>query len=158
MANLSLGLLYMANLSLGLLYMANLSLGLLYMANLSLGLLYMANLSLGLLYMANKKYVHRDVAARNCLVGNNLLVKVADFGLSRNISGREIYQKVRSFYPITDPTSLLCSFGSLDSAKSFFRMKFGTWFTFRLMVIWTDGCKHLILKWMFTFRMEELSP
>ena len=44
--------------------------------------------------MAEKEFVHRDVAARNCLVAGNLLVKVADFGLSRSVHGREIYQKV----------------------------------------------------------------
>ena len=46
--------------------------------------------------MSEKQFVHRDVAARNCLVANNLLVKVADFGLSRSVHGREIYQKVRT--------------------------------------------------------------
>ena len=44
--------------------------------------------------MSNKSFVHRDVAARNCLVGKDLLVKVADFGLSRSVRGRECYQKV----------------------------------------------------------------
>ena len=48
----------------------------------------------GLHYMEEKEFVHRDVAARNCLVGRDLIVKVADFGLSRSVHGREIYQKV----------------------------------------------------------------
>lgn len=46
--------------------------------------------------MADKQFVHRDVAARNCLVAKNLVVKVADFGLSRSVHGRDFYQKVRS--------------------------------------------------------------
>ena len=48
--------------------------------------------------MAEKEFVHRDVAARNCLVGRDLLVKVADFGLSRSVHGREIYQKVNGIH------------------------------------------------------------
>ena len=37
-------------------------------------------------YLSERKFVHRDLATRNCLVGNNLLVKVADFGLGHDIS------------------------------------------------------------------------
>lgn len=37
----------------------------------------------GMEFLEAKSYVHRDLAARNVLVGENLHVKVADFGLSR---------------------------------------------------------------------------
>ena len=38
-----------------------------------------------MMYLASCKFIHRDLATRNCLVGDNSVVKVADFGLSRNL-------------------------------------------------------------------------
>ena len=37
----------------------------------------------GMAYLEEHKYIHRDLAARNILVGDGLLCKVADFGLTR---------------------------------------------------------------------------
>ena len=34
-------------------------------------------------YLESKKFLHRDLAARNCLVGENNVIKVGDFGLAR---------------------------------------------------------------------------
>ena len=54
----------------------------------------------GLEYMTSQSIVHRDIAARNCLVGPNLSVKVADFGLSRSLAMSNYYSKVGGQVPI----------------------------------------------------------
>ncbi|XP_055957203.1 ephrin type-A receptor 3 isoform X2 [Patella vulgata] len=45
-------------------------------------------------YLAEKKYVHRDLAARNVLLDHNKVVKVCDFGLSRDIYNDNEYKKL----------------------------------------------------------------
>ena len=41
--------------------------------------------------MASKNLVHRDLAARNVLVGNDKIVKISDFGLSRKVNEDLVY-------------------------------------------------------------------
>lgn len=40
-------------------------------------------------YVERMNYVHRDLRAANILVGDNLVCKVADFGLARLIEDNE---------------------------------------------------------------------
>nr|XP_048705460.1 tyrosine-protein kinase Fer isoform X3 [Caretta caretta] len=37
----------------------------------------------GMAYLESKNCIHRDLAARNCLVGENNVLKISDFGMSR---------------------------------------------------------------------------
>ncbi|EGD74911.1 TK/HMTK protein kinase [Salpingoeca rosetta] len=46
----------------------------------------------GLAFMASLRYIHMDIAARNCLLTYNNVVKVADFGLTRKLDeGKDTY-------------------------------------------------------------------
>ncbi|KAI4789845.1 hypothetical protein KUCAC02_034992, partial [Chaenocephalus aceratus] len=47
----------------------------------------------GMVYLGSQHFVHRDLATRNCLVGNGLLVKIGDFGMSRDIYSSDYYRR-----------------------------------------------------------------
>lgn len=55
----------------------------------------------GMMYLAMFKFIHRDLATRNCLVGNNNEVKIADFGMSRSLYSSYYYRiRGRAMLPI----------------------------------------------------------
>ena len=49
------------------------------------------NCASGLAYLALRKFIHRDIAARNVLLDGNGVAKIADFGMSRQAVGKEYY-------------------------------------------------------------------
>lgn len=46
----------------------------------------------GMYFLHSNKVIHRDLAARNIMVSENYLLKVGDFGLTRDIYQRDYYR------------------------------------------------------------------
>ncbi|GLV38614.1 Ror [Carabus blaptoides fortunei] len=46
----------------------------------------------GMRYLAAQRFVHRDLACRNCLVSRGPVVKIADFGMSRDVYTCDYYK------------------------------------------------------------------
>nr|KAG5687273.1 hypothetical protein BaRGS_010260 [Batillaria attramentaria] len=54
----------------------------------------------GMAYLESRKFIHRDLAARNCLVGENAVIKVADFGLARYVLDDEYQSSAGTKFPV----------------------------------------------------------
>ncbi|XP_052757960.1 fibroblast growth factor receptor homolog 1-like isoform X2 [Galleria mellonella] len=47
----------------------------------------------GMQYLASRRCIHRDLAARNVLVSDNCVLKIADFGLAKDVHSNDYYRK-----------------------------------------------------------------
>ncbi|XP_067937709.1 focal adhesion kinase 1-like isoform X2 [Watersipora subatra] len=63
-------------------------------------LTYSYQLSTAISYLESKRFVHRDIAARNVLVSEHKNVKLADFGLSRWVEDQSYYKASKGKLPI----------------------------------------------------------
>ncbi|XP_054456867.1 tyrosine-protein kinase receptor TYRO3 [Anoplopoma fimbria] len=62
---------------------------------------FLIDIAAGMNYLSLQGFLHRDLAARNCMLGDDLRVCVADFGLSKKIYSSSYYrQKVAIRMPI----------------------------------------------------------
>jgi fyn-related kinase len=68
-----------------------------------------AQIAAGMAYLESENYIHRDLAARNVLVGDNNVVKIADFGLARLIKVSHLHLRA--------VTTVACSSRWVDSLQ-----------------------------------------
>ena len=86
----------------------------------------------GMCYLANFNFIHRDLATRNCLVGENHLVKISDFGMSRNLYESAYYKvRGRAMLPIRWMASE-CFYGKFSEKSDIWSLGITMWEMFTL--------------------------
>ncbi|KAJ8406086.1 hypothetical protein AAFF_G00309740 [Aldrovandia affinis] len=58
------------------------------------------DVSEGMAYLESANFLHRDLAARNCLVSENQVVKVSDFGMTRFVLDDQYTSSLGSKFPV----------------------------------------------------------
>lgn len=86
----------------------------------------------GMEYLASLRFVHRDLASRNCLVGQRYTVKIADFGMSRSLYASQYFRlKGRAVLPIRWMASE-CFYGQFSEKTDVWAFGVTMWEIFEL--------------------------
>ncbi|XP_053314510.1 inactive tyrosine-protein kinase 7 [Spea bombifrons] len=59
-----------------------------------------SQVALGMEHLSNNRFIHKDLAARNCLVSAHRLVKVSALGLSKDVYNSEYYHLRQAWVPL----------------------------------------------------------
>ena len=87
----------------------------------------------GMHYLGSHRFVHRDLATRNCLVGRDFVVKISDFGMSRSL-----YES--AYYRVQGTLILPIRWMACETFYGKFSMKSDAWaFGVTLWEIYTLG-------------------
>ena len=76
------------------------------------------DIAAGLAFLAEQKYVHRDMACRNCLVNAGRSVKLADFGMTRPMFESDYYRFSRRGRNYTQNFTFIIAFSLKRDAAS----------------------------------------
>ena len=79
----------------------------------------------GMEYLETRGCIHRDLAARNCLVGDSNIIKISDFGMSREEQEYTVSQGMKQI-PVkwTAPEAL--NFGKIKKNLEYYLKVFLT--------------------------------
>eukprot|EP00079_Xenopus_tropicalis_P012563 XP_002939656.2 PREDICTED: tyrosine-protein kinase ITK/TSK [Xenopus tropicalis] len=69
----------------------------------------------GMQYLERSNFIHRDLAARNCLVGESLVVKVSDFGMTRFVLDDQYTSSSGTKFPVKWSAPEVFRFGLYSS-------------------------------------------
>ncbi|XP_058461465.1 uncharacterized protein LOC131436643 isoform X3 [Malaya genurostris] len=105
-------------------------------------LLYSYQLSTALSYLESKKFVHRDIAARNVLVSSPTCIKLADFGLSRWVEDQSYYTSTKGMLPIKWMAPESINFRRFTTASDVWMFGVCTWEILMLGVKPFQGIKN----------------